>query len=43
MSVFVAVFIYVAVQIPIVSLNDDGKIVVVLEEEEGAKMEKEKR
>ncbi|XP_024443010.2 uncharacterized protein LOC7484014 isoform X2 [Populus trichocarpa] len=31
----------VSVQIPIVSLNDDGKIVLVLEEDEGAKLEKE--
>ncbi|KAG6743857.1 hypothetical protein POTOM_052560 [Populus tomentosa] len=29
------------VQIPIVSLNDDGKIVLVSEEDEGAKLEKE--
>ena len=28
-------------QIPIVSLNDDGKIVLVSEEDEGAKLEKE--
>ncbi|XP_061954618.1 uncharacterized protein LOC133676855 isoform X2 [Populus nigra] len=31
----------VSVQIPIVSLNDDGKIVLVSEEDEGAKLEKE--
>ncbi|CAK7342576.1 unnamed protein product [Dovyalis caffra] len=36
-----AVAAFSHLQIPIVSLNDDGKIVVILEEDDGTKLEKE--